>query len=286
MGYPTHSFPKNYDNSLYNVDNDAQTPMNKLLGPKPTLAGRTYQQVRFAASGDLFRSCDDEEADGKEGTCCPPHGKIPVWNKSRPYLTGHHQWMEQETMEQPEKVGEHSVSMQEGIILEDLLYGFMGLGGHYLQFQIEESVQKRRDIRCVLGVELDTSLQQKVLKVLSVCEDVVIMQRFIETRLPFESGVVSHAVASAMRNVLDDWMLMVTQLEALFRRGKLTMQSLWYYIQAPLGTLQIVAGIARKAASESLGGPGLLQVIHKTLEDYTGNRNAQVSSPISLFAFH
>ena len=51
-----------------------------------------------------------------------------------------------------------------------------------------------------------------------------IVQRFVETRSAFEAGAVAHALCSAMRDLLTDWHLMLTQLEHQLRMGSLTLQ--------------------------------------------------------------
>ena len=50
------------------------------------------------------------------------------------------------------------------------------------------------------------------------------VQRFSETRCAFGAGAVAHALAAAMRDLLADWHLFVTQLEHQMRIGKLTLQ--------------------------------------------------------------
>ena len=50
------------------------------------------------------------------------------------------------------------------------------------------------------------------------------VQRFAETRSAFEAGGVAHALAAALRDLLSDWHLFVTQLEHQMRVGKLTLQ--------------------------------------------------------------
>ena len=55
-------------------------------------------------------------------------------------------------------------------------------------------------------------------------EYVAIVQRFVETRSAFEAGAVAHALCAAMRDLLTDWQLMVTQLEHQLRIGTLTLQ--------------------------------------------------------------
>ncbi|GMH34412.1 hypothetical protein BSKO_02246 [Bryopsis sp. KO-2023] len=270
-------FNSNY-NSLYNCTAEITTPMSRLLGPRPVLHSR-MQNRGYAPAGDIFETyVDDEmEVDDKDDASAPV---VPTWDKTRPFLTGQHLWLDQEKDKKEarglEKISEHSPSMQESIIIDDLLYGFMGLGGQYLRFEFEENSLGKREVSCCLSVELDPSLQAKVERVLSVCEDVVVLQRFVETRISFDTGMVCHAVAAGIRQVLDDWMLMVTQLEGLLNTGRLTMQSLWYYIQAPMLVMQTLAGIARRAASERLQGSGLLNLIYKTLGEYAGDRSAQV----------
>ena len=55
-------------------------------------------------------------------------------------------------------------------------------------------------------------------------EYVAIVQRFVETRSAFEAGAVAHALCAAMRDLLTDWQLMVTQLEHQLLIGSLTLQ--------------------------------------------------------------
>ena len=50
------------------------------------------------------------------------------------------------------------------------------------------------------------------------------MERFVVTLSMYEWGLVCHAVAGAMQNLLEDWWVMVTQLECLLFKGQLTLQ--------------------------------------------------------------
>lgn len=50
------------------------------------------------------------------------------------------------------------------------------------------------------------------------------IQRYVETRRAYEWGLVCQALAGGMRHVLQDWELMVAQLEHQLRAGKLTLQ--------------------------------------------------------------
>ena len=49
----------------------------------------------------------------------------------------------------------------------------------------------------------------------------IVIDRFVDTRSAFEWGLVCHALAGAMREILEDWHLLVTQLEHKQLQGKL-----------------------------------------------------------------
>jgi hypothetical protein len=53
----------------------------------------------------------------------------------------------------------------------------------------------------------------------------------VEVRWHYKHGLVSHALAAALRALLQDYLIMVAQLEHQFRLGKLSMQGLLFYCQ-------------------------------------------------------
>lgn len=67
--------------------------------------------------------------------------------------------------------------------------------------------------------------------------------RFIEEKSSFEYGQVNHALAAAMRTLIKEYMILITQLEHLQRQGLLSLQKLWFYIQPTMRTLEILASL-------------------------------------------
>lgn len=51
----------------------------------------------------------------------------------------------------------------------------------------------------------------------------MVIERFVETRSAFEWGLVCHALSGAMRELLEDWRLLVTQLEHQHITGRLNL---------------------------------------------------------------
>ena len=49
----------------------------------------------------------------------------------------------------------------------------------------------------------------------------MVIERYTETRSAFEWGLVCHALSGVMREVLEDWRLLVTQFEHQHITGRL-----------------------------------------------------------------
>lgn len=75
--------------------------------------------------------------------------------------------------------------------------------------------------------------------------------RFIEEKSSFEYGQVNHALAAAMRTLVKEHLILVTQLEQLQRQGLLSLQKLWFYIQPAVRSMDILASLGTR-----LRGPG------------------------------
>lgn len=69
---------------------------------------------------------------------------------------------------------------------------------------------------------------------------------FIEEKSSFEYGQVNHALTAAMRTLMKEYLILVTQLEHLQRQDLLSLQKLWFYIQPTMRTMEILASIGTK----------------------------------------
>lgn len=76
-------------------------------------------------------------------------------------------------------------------------------------------------------------------------------RRFIEEKSSFEYGQVNHALAAAMRTLVKEHLVLVTQLEQLQRQGLLSLQKLWFYVQPATRTMHILASVGMCPAAQS-----------------------------------
>uniref|UniRef100_A0A8D1BDD7 Gamma-tubulin complex component n=1 Tax=Sus scrofa TaxID=9823 RepID=A0A8D1BDD7_PIG len=99
--------------------------------------------------------------------------------------------------------------------------------------------------------------------------------RFIEEKSSFEYGQVNHALAAAMRTLVKEYLVLVTQLEQLQRQGLLSLQKLWFYIQPAMRSLDILASLATSVDKGECIGGATLSLLHDRSFSYTGDSQAQ-----------
>eukprot|EP00884_Botryococcus_braunii_P002187 jgi/Botrbrau1/1196/Bobra.0163s0010.1 len=133
--------------------------------------------------GDLF----DFSAGGPplEGGAAAAWLTEPAWNSRRPRLTGQDLFLnierQAEDSQEPPPLAAFPRSIQERLLLDDLLYAFLGLDGRYCRAR---RVQMREGIHVTYQLQggADPSLAAMVERVLPLCEYAVIVERFAETR--------------------------------------------------------------------------------------------------------
>lgn len=116
--------------------------------------------------------------------------------------------------------------------------------------------------------------QELVSRLLPLAEYTAVVQRFVETRSGYGWGTVAQSVAACMRSLLDDWEVMVMQLEHQLRVGQLSLQGLWFHCQQPLITLRLLAGIAAEASRRGLRGAGMLDLLSARQNATAGDAQA------------
>ncbi|CZR62475.1 probable spindle pole body component 97 [Phialocephala subalpina] len=121
---------------------------------------------------------------------------------------------------QPRPLHELSLEVQEAAILEDLLMVFMGYEGQYVRFTkgYNPSVEKDRlegpGFKILPG--LDPSLQDLTTTMLKMATHYGAVEAFVEVQSREEFGAVNHALCAAIRKLLQDYLILIAQLETQF----------------------------------------------------------------------
>ncbi|KAF2221435.1 Spc98 family-domain-containing protein [Elsinoe ampelina] len=117
----------------------------------------------------------------------------------------------------PESFDSLDLREQESLVVEDLLYVFLGLEGQHIRFAHDYKPEDERGRlagpRWELIPGLDPSLRDLVLSMLRMATHYSAVDEFIELQSRQECGMVNHALCAVMRKVLKDYMILVAQLE-------------------------------------------------------------------------
>ncbi|TVY65532.1 Spindle pole body component alp4 [Lachnellula suecica] len=121
---------------------------------------------------------------------------------------------------QPKPLHEVSLEVQEAAILEDLLMVFMGYEGHYIRFSKNYNPSVEKDRLAGPGFKilpgLDPSLQDLTTTMLKMATHYGAIEAFVEVQSRDEFGAVNHALCAAIRKLLQDYLILIAQLETQF----------------------------------------------------------------------
>ncbi|KAK7919426.1 hypothetical protein WMY93_010710 [Mugilogobius chulae] len=171
------------------------------------------------------------------------------------------------------------LAAQEQALVEDLLFVLSGVDGRDITAQ---PVLGRQNRSFIVAPTLDMSVKELVNRILPVASYYSTVQGknsrkkiFIEEKSSFEYGQVNHALTAAMRTLMKEYLILVTQLEHLLRQGLLSLQKLWFYIQPTMRTMEILASIASSVDKGECMGGSTLTLLHDRTFNYTGDSQAQ-----------
>ncbi|XP_052516601.1 gamma-tubulin complex component 2 isoform X3 [Budorcas taxicolor] len=237
--------------------------LRKQLGSVAT--GPTWQQS-LELTRKLLR---DKQNKKNSGQRLPV---FPAWVYERPTLLGDFLTGSGTGADTAVPIGTLPLASQEAAVVEDLLYVLVGVDGRYITAQPLTGRQSRTFL---VDPNLDLSIRELVSRILPVAASYSTVTRFVEEKSSFEYGQVNHALAAAMRTLLKEYLILVTQLEQLQRQGLLSLQKLWFYIQPAMRTVDILASLATSVDKGECVGGATLSLLHDRSFSYTGDSQAQ-----------
>ncbi|XP_018606329.1 gamma-tubulin complex component 2 [Scleropages formosus] len=237
--------------------------LRKKLGT--VTASSTVQQ-----SAEVTRKMLREKHSKKNPTVL--HPVFPNWVYERPALIGDFLTGTPVVADSSLAIGNMPLAAQEQVLVEDLLYVLVGVDGRDI---VAQPVLGRQSRSFVVDPTLDMSVKELVNRILPVAASYSTITRFTEEKSSFEYGQVNHALTAAMRTLMKEYLILVTQLEHLHRQGLLSLQKLWFYIQPTMRTMEILASIATSVDKGDCMGGSTLSLLHDRTFNYTGDSQAQ-----------
>lgn len=172
------------------------------------------------------------------------------------------------------------ITSQEQLLLEDILFALHSIEGTYIKRKQEDS----EDLKTFnFAVEpylerpsCDESLLYLINKVLPLCSYHDQVSIFLNVHSNYVFGLVSHALCEAISSLLKEYSLKITQIDAEFSKGDLTIQKLWFYLQPCLRTMESLSKFVNEA--ENLKGGAMLNAIYKSMISASDPQNKKLYS--------
>ncbi|KAI8393950.1 Spc98 family-domain-containing protein [Radiomyces spectabilis] len=165
-------------------------------------------------------------------------------------------------------IGLYPIHIQEYALIEDLLFVLMGIDGSYIRIVYPRALNDEDDdpmediqssappsenddawdsIQYNVDPTLDASLKHLVEKLLSIATYYISVQAFVDEIGRYEYGTINHALGSAIKTFLKEYLTFIAQLEHQFNTSSsFTLQRFWFYCQEPLQMMKILHTLAMK----------------------------------------
>jgi gamma-tubulin complex component 2 len=169
--------------------------------------------------------------------------------------------------------------VQEQTLIEDLLFSLNSIEGVYIRRKLDQSVSGWKKYVYAVEPYLDSpsceeSLMFMVNKILPLCSQHDAICVFTNVHSHYDFGVVNHALCEAIKSLMKEYRLRLTQLDAEHQKGDMTLQKLWYYLQPCMRTLDCLYKLVNDA--ENLKGGALLNSIYNFLISSTDPTHKQL----------
>ncbi|KMZ72410.1 putative Gamma-tubulin complex component [Zostera marina] len=205
----------------------------------------------------------------------------PRWNIERPYLTGRfHQEINHSSSSQVSfssgsdiLIGSYPISVQELLIIDDLLFALLGIEGRYIS--IKRLCGKEPHLLFQIDPSTDLALQELSQRLFPLCKNFISINDFVESKSHFNTGLVNHAFAASLRTLLLDYQAMVAQLEHQFHLGRLSLQGLWFFCQPMMGSMHALSIVIEKLSANNLSGSGTLNLLQSQAKSMAGDNEVR-----------
>lgn len=167
---------------------------------------------------------------------------------------------------------------QEALVIEDLLYVLLGVDGEFITREFS-SGGKKDIIDFSIDQDLDASLADLLIRILPICSNYLKVSQFVEEHSAFEYGRVHHALCATMRDMMQEFHILIAQLEHHAHTATdFSLQKLWFYITPSIAAFEnlasLVAAIEEKGGGDvfhSNAGGVLLSLLADRMTLFSGN---------------
>ncbi|XP_066974838.1 gamma-tubulin complex component 2-like isoform X2 [Macrobrachium rosenbergii] len=255
-GYPSMSAPE--------IVNDLQQATDTVLSRDQIekLRTRLLKELEVVhVPSEALKAIENNEK-----KVVPLGPQTPEWVTNRPFMSL--DFTKTEPQQENAPLGDVPSLSQEHQLIEDLLHLMMGVEGIYIKG--EPAANSYDPPEFIVDSSVDPSLGQFVNRILPVCGYYSQLATFIKEKSQYHHGVVNQALAAAINTLIQDYLLLITQLEEMHRQWTLTLHKLFFYIEKTMGVMDTLACITSIISRSGAHGGAVLSLLHDRTISLTG----------------
>eukprot|EP01080_Neovahlkampfia_damariscottae_P006353 gene6353-10359_t len=137
--------------------------------------------------------------------------------------------------------------MNEEILIDEILSLMMGVEGEYISLN---------------DFSLENETFEDITKrILPLCQNYVKIENYVQVYSQSIYGYSQHALCAALKEILQNHLIFVGEIETQFMKNNLTLQKLWFYVQPSLRRFEILSQLLQE--TKDLKGGHLLSKIYE-----------------------
>lgn len=167
------------------------------------------------------------------------------------------------------------IEQQEQLLIDDLLYCFIGIAGTYIKPIITpEAEVGYSSITFQISEQIDISLRDIVKDILPVASYYSTIQKFAQ-RGCRQNNQVMQALSASLQAILNEYYASVVQLETEQSNNNLNLHKLLYFIRPNMQALEVLARVVSRIGQADMVGGKILTQLYDEKTHLMGDVNAQ-----------
>lgn len=167
------------------------------------------------------------------------------------------------------------IETQEQLIIDDLLYAFIGIAGTYIRPIISSEAENGfAPITFKISDQIDLSLKDIVKDLLPLASHYSVIQKFAQwgSRL---NNQIMQALSATLQSIINEYYVSIIQLETEQMNKTLSLHKLLYLIRPNIQMLEILSDIVIKISRTDFVGGKILSLLYDEIALLTGDIKSQ-----------
>lgn len=168
------------------------------------------------------------------------------------------------------------LNYQEQIIISELLHCLSGMKGTYIMPDMRQKIRCSSMLSFTVSDQVNSALCHIVEQILPLASHYALVNQFITYHHNLVGGgQVLQALGSALRNMSNEYLMTLVQLESEQLKNTLSLQKLLYFLSPTMHLMSVLAETVTEIDKFNLRGATILTVLYDKISTHSGDEQSQ-----------